>query len=299
MNDFINTLTNYYKKGTEGIKIIYFCVIASFIYWIINFILFKFFNLSLASFFLLSAHDFIPYIWTLFTFPFIHTHLLELVLVMLMLYFTEQIFRTYFDGKSFIKFFFLGNTVGGIIFLITSFITGNTFTFLSGAVLGIYSILFAIISYNPKMEVSLFPLPLRFPIYILGLILIGLDIFSLINQNQVFNLIMSRVGAAAFGYFYMKTFQTGNDFLGKWVPDFSTFDKFFSFFNSKPRLKVKKEKEKEQSDYSSFKPKTDEEFADKKIEKQKQIDTILDKISKSGYESLTKEEKDFLFNSSK
>ncbi len=299
MNDFVDKLTEYYHKGTEGIKIIYFCVIASVVYWIFDFILIKFFNISLSAFILLSAQHFIPFIWTLFTFSFIHISFLDLVFVMIMLYFTERIFRVHFNGESFVKFFFLGNIAGGFLFLIVSYLTGQTFAFLYGAILGVYSVMFAVISYNPKMQVALFPLPVQFPVYILGLILVGLDVFSIATQNQALSLVVSRLGAAAFGYFYMKAFQAGNDFLGKWVPDFDTFNKIISFFKSgfNSRSKVKKEKKEYRNE--SFRSKTDEEFAGEKAEKQKRMDAILDKISQSGYESLTKEEKDFLFNSSK
>jgi hypothetical protein len=205
----------------------------------------------------------------------------------------------FFDGKSFIKFFFLGNIAGAILFLFFSFLTGETFVFLSGAVLGVYSSIFAIISYNPKMQVILFPLPFRLPLYAFGLILLALDTFSTVGQGQITGLFIARLGAAGFGYFYMKSFQQGNDFLGRWIPDFSNNSKISSVFKKKPksRLNVKKSGYQQKKEYT--RPQTDEEFSINKIAKQKQIDKILDKISKSGYDSLTKEEKDFLFNSSK
>lgn len=298
-NDWINKLKYYYESGTEGVKLIYVFTISSLIYWILNFILLKATGFSLQSIIFLSADEFIPYFWTLFTFPFVQKDLWDLLFLMLMIYFSEKIFRIYFDGRSFIKFFFLGNLSGGIFFLLYSFITKNTFVYLEGTITGIYSVLFAVISYNPKMRVSLFPLPIQFSIYILGLLFIGLDAISTLNSPFIAGIFVARVAAAAFGYFYMKSFQTGNDFLGKLIPDFSTIHKKFSLLKMKffTHNKIKKEKNKYKT--TNSRPQSDEEFNEKKLNKQKQIDAILDKISKRGYENLTKEEKEFLFNSSK
>lgn len=296
----INKLKYYYESGTEGVKMIYIFTISSIIYWILNFILSKTTGFSLQSVIFLSADKFIPYLWTLFTFPLVQKDLWDLFFLMIMIYFSEKIFSIYFDGKNFIKFFFLGNLFGGIFFLLYSFITGYTWDFLNGSIAGIYSVLFAVISYNPKMRVSLFPLPVQFPIYILGLLFIGLDAFSAISSSSLTTgIFVSRLAAAAFGYFYMKSFQTGNDFLGKLIPDFDTIHKKISLLKMRFFIHNKIEKEKNRHKTTYSKGQSDEEFNERKLSKQKQIDAILDKISKRGYESLTKEEKEFLFNSSK
>ncbi|MDR2122834.1 MAG: rhomboid family intramembrane serine protease [Flavobacteriaceae bacterium] len=297
MDNLIDKLIDYYKKGTEGIKIIYFCVISSFIYWTINFILKEVLNFSLAPYLLLSADSFFPRVWTIFTFLFIHENIWDLLFVMIMIYFTEMIFRNYFNGENYIKFFFLGSIAGGILFLLYSFLTEQTFVYLrGGTVLGVYSTLFAIISYHPKIRIILFPLPVRLPLYVLGLILLGLDVFSMISLRQITPLFVAKLGAAAFGYFYMKSFQSGNDFLGKLIPFSRIYkiDSIFKRFGSHSRRK----KSTNQQTYNFTGSQPNEKFNANTVEKQKRIDTILDKISKSGYNSLTKEEKDFLFNSS-
>lgn len=299
-NDWINKIKYYYRSGTEGVKIIYIFIISSFVYWIFNFILMNLTGFSLEPVIFLSADKFIPYIWTLFTFPIVQKNLWDLFFAMIMLYFTEKIFRIYFNGNSFIKFFVLGNIFGGIIFLLSSLLTGYTYIFLNGVIVGIYSVLFAVISYNPRMPVSLFPLPVQFPIYVLGIIFIVLDAFSTLSSSSLtMNVFIARIAAAAFGFFYMKSFQTGNDFLGKIVPNFNTFYKIFSFI--KVRIFSSKNRKKEKFQYQSTKSGvlTNKNFNENKIENQKKIDAILDKISKYGYENLTKEEKEYLFNSSK
>ncbi|KAF5031567.1 hypothetical protein DSECCO2_626420 [anaerobic digester metagenome] len=46
---------------------------------------------------------------------------------------------------------------------------------------------------------------------------------------------------------------------------------------------------------NNFRPETDDEYRNRRAADNKRVDAILDKISKGGYDSLTKEEKDFLF----
>jgi len=69
-------------------------------------------------------------------------------------------------------------------------------------------------------------------------------------------------------------------------------------FNWIPKFKIKRNKNYS-DDYNYNRPKSDEQYNRERADNQKKIDEILDKISKNGYESLTKEEKDFLFKQSK
>ena len=264
-------LIDYYKNGSEGVKIIYISIVFSFLYWLVDLISVKIFNASISHLFLLSAHTIIPYIWTLITFPFIYYDIVELLFAAIIIYFSEKNFRIYFNAHSFLKFFVWGNIVGSIAF------------------------------FNPKMQISLFPLPFQIPLYGLGIIIIFLDFINLLTHNNIIGIFVSRLAAAAFGFYYMKFFQKGNDFLIYPIPDFSSFKKKINeFFNKRGKSKFRIEKNEQEFKKSSYsRPLSDEEFNIKKIEKQKQIDFILDKISKSGYNSLTKQEKEFLFNSSK
>jgi membrane associated rhomboid family serine protease len=68
---------------------------------------------------------------------------------------------------------------------------------------------------------------------------------------------------------------------------------------AKPRMKVRKQKTKNKQYTNITQQLNDEEYNMLKNQKQNKLDGILDKISKSGYGSLTKEEKDFLFIESK
>ena len=87
---------------------------------------------------------------------------------------------------------------------------------------------------------------------------------------------ISHIGGAFFGFSYIKALQAGTDW-------FRPFDKILALFKSKRKLKA--------SYVSTGKKKTDGPSEDE----QKKLDKILDKIATSGYNSLSKEEKDFLF----
>lgn len=281
--NFWDKLVYYFKTGTFAIKFMYGSAVLSLGLFFINILIGNLFHLYLSDFLLLSKSYFFPCIWTFISYSLFTNGIWEFFMFCLMMYFIDKMFKIYFNERSFIKFFIGGILSGGIIFILCSFIFNYDYP-LSGGITGIYAVLFAIISYNPKMKVSLFPLPISFPIYLLGLILIGLDIFNFYRAEGI---IFSRIGAAAFGYLYMKQFEQGKDFL----------DLKFAKNLFKPRKKSNFTYQK--NPQFSSKAKTDEEFNSNKIEKQKKIDAILDKISKDGYDKLTKEEKDFLFNSSK
>ena len=102
---------------------------------------------------------------------------------------------------------------------------------------------------------------------------------------------LSHLGGAFIGFLYVQQLKKGNDF-GHPIVSFINFIK--SFFVRKPKIKVS---------YKSSEPKAGKKGQTKaeqgKNINQEEIDAILDKISDGGYESLTKEEKQKLFNASK
>jgi hypothetical protein len=301
MDKRIVNIYDYYKNGTKGFKIIFISVLFSFLYWILNFLSIEIFDFSIASYLLVSAYNIFPFVWTIITFPFIYTNPLDLIVTAMIIYFVEKIFRIYFNGQSFLKFFIYGNLTGCLAFIISNVLSGQEYSFLGGSILGAYSCLFAIISYDPKMKISLFPIPYQMSLYVAGIVFLFFDIISLMNFNEPIGIFIARITAATFGFFYMKFFQKGNDFLVLSIFNFKKFEKnMASYFNKlfKPKFKIEKNKQ-EQNKSNHTRPLSDEEFNSIKVKKQKQIDTILDKISKNGYDSLTKQEKEFLFNSSK
>ena len=140
----------------------------------------------------------------------------------------------------------------------------------------------AIATYSPNYSVQV-PFIGSLTLKKIAIGFIALDILSIPNGNAGGHI--AHLGGAFFGYFYVKKLQKGKD-----------YSKGFSYFID---LILNTFKEKSTFRTVHKKPKSDYEFNSEKIAKKKEIDKILERISKSGYESLSKEEKATLFSASK
>ncbi len=134
----------------------------------------------------------------------------------------------------------------------------------------------------PDMQVTLFLFG-NIKLKWVALIMVVLDFINIKNGNAGGHI--AHIGGAIFGLIYTLSLQKGTD-LSKGIN--KLFEGITSLFKPKPKMKV-----------TYKKTKSDAEFNTNKKAKQQQVDAILDKISKSGYDSLTKEEKDILFKISK
>uniref|UniRef100_UPI0039A67D4D rhomboid family intramembrane serine protease n=1 Tax=Ornithobacterium rhinotracheale TaxID=28251 RepID=UPI0039A67D4D len=283
--ELINKLKNQFINGNIAIKLIYINVAIFLLGWIIGLIKhIDYLNLyfGLSPF----GSDFWSKPWSIFTYMFLHHDVIHLLFNMLMLYFVSEFYFKYFGEKSFKIFYFVGGIVGGIFYLLLF----NFYTFedsrLIGASAAIYAVFFAMVAYQPNLEMRLpfVQSPVKLLHVALGLIALG---FLLSMNNLGGNI--SHIGGALFGYLYMKQFEKGKDIFGKLAA------KLNGLFSEKSNLKMNKNAKAE----SQTPPRDDYEYQDWKAEQEKNIDEILDKISRSGYNSLTKEEKDFLFKRGK
>jgi hypothetical protein len=168
-------------------------------------------------------------------------------------------------------------------------------SYLIGASAGVMAVLVGIATYIPNMRVKLLLIgSIKF--WYIAAFLVALDIIQIPMSNAGGHL--AHLGGAALGYVYTKQLQKGND-IGSWFE--KIMDSFASLFKTterKAKMKtVYRKNTNKKSATEQRKP-----FSSRKLdkdEKQKQIDAILDKISKSGYDSLSKSEKDFLFKAGK
>jgi hypothetical protein len=150
---------------------------------------------------------------------------------------------------------------------------------LIGASAGVMAVLIFMCSYMPYKDVRIFVFNIKL-IYI-GLFFIALDLIQIPVNNAGGHL--AHLGGALIGFLYQRNIARGNDF-GQWISNFwKSLSSLFSF----KRTRVSKV-------YRSPKPKPKQEYVN-----QEKIDKILDKISQSGYASLTKEEKKLLFRAGK
>ena len=284
LNGILDDLKLKYNTGNIATKIIYINVVVFFSLLILD----KVLGFSVNSLLRLPRieQDFMSQPWSIFTYMWTYWDLWHLVMDMILFYFVAQLFLRFFRDKDLLTFFIFGGIVGAITFLIFPLKTSNL---LAGSSAAIYALLFAIISYNPKMPVRLVLIPSSFPILYFGYFFIGLDLLQIVLKNDNIGGSLSHLGGMAFGYLYMKQFEKGNDFLGKFIQQIIGL---FSKKKSSSNFKTYKSKKTETKNSV---PKNDYDFNHEKVERQKKIDRILDKISRSGYESLSKEEKDFLF----
>ncbi|SRR5690606_10255344 len=204
-------------------------------------------------------------IWQFVTYSFLHADVMHLLFNMLMLYLFSMLFFTFFNNKQFLKAYFLGGIAAGFFYFLVANIIGLQ-SYVVGASGAVMAVFFTVVGYKPDMRVNV--IITTIPIYYIALLSLGLDLFQLFFDNAGGHL--AHIGGSIFGFCY-----------GKYLGGFSVSS-----------LKKSKVKTNLRTVHNKINQ-TKNNSADNSV--QKQIDVILDKISKSGYDSLTKEEKEFLF----
>lgn len=235
--------------------------------------------------------------WSIITYAFLHSGIWHILSNMLILYFSGIYFLNYFSPKRLLNYFFLGVIVGALVYMLSYNLfpafaaTGRSY--LLGASAGVMAVLVGIATYIPNMRVRLMLLgSIKF--WYIAAFLVLLDVIQIPMGNAGGHL--AHLGGALLGYFYTTQLQKGND-IGSWFE--KLMDAFVSMFSSAPKkAKMKTVYRKGKGERASKRATTGSGRMNKD-EKQKRIDHILDKISKSGYDSLSKEEKDFLFKAGK
>lgn len=221
--------------------------------------------------------------WTIITYMFLHQGLMHILFNMLWLYWLGKIFVEYVGSKRLIGVYILGGISGGVLFLIAAIIFPLQFynTFLLGASAGVMAVVIAIAVLLPDymMQLMFFG-----GVRLKYLALASFILTSILDISQNTGGKIAHIGGALFGMVFMLQYKKGTDFT-KPVVDF--LDWLGSLSSGRPNIKVTYRKKPNDDDYNVSQK-----------AKQQRIDAILDKISKAGYESLTKEEKDFLFKAS-
>lgn len=218
--------------------------------------------------------------WSIISYGFLHSGFIHLLFNMIGLYFIGNLFIQYFTQKQALQFYILGTIFGGFFYLFSQnyfpLFQGSS-SRLVGASAGVSAIFIGLATYMPNYQINI-----RFLGYIkiwhLAAVWLAFDFIGLIGPNAGGS--FSHLGGALFGFLYVN--QASNKKI-------DLFDTIFSIFKKKekPLKTVYKSKVTKQKPVQNTSP------------DQKQIDAILDKISKSGYDTLTKKEKDFLFKQGK
>ncbi|MDH5380614.1 MAG: rhomboid family intramembrane serine protease [Cyclobacteriaceae bacterium] len=230
--------------------------------------------------------------WTFVTSFFTHMGFSHIFWNMVFLYWFGIIIREYLGSDRLINLYILGGLMGSaFIFILFYTVPSVNYEIALGASAGVYAVMIGAATLLPNYTFHLLfigPVKIKY----IAAFHIVMAILGLKGTNYGGEL--AHLGGAFIGYFYIRSLQKGTD-LGAWIGSTMVFIK--SFFVKQSKMKVNYSRKQSTKTYSSGTPKTEKKKHSAPT--QAEIDRILDKISQSGYESLSKEEKEKLFNASK
>ena len=244
-----------------------------FLFSMVLFYQYKLLVFDFPSYVSFNSDSWFLYFWTTISYAFFHNGVIHLVLNMLFLYMFSSIFFTFFNEKQFLRIYIFGIFFSVIAAFIIKSIIGLPHFSVVGSSGVVSFIFFAIARFSPSYRIYLFIISLE--IWILAGIYF-LIFISLIYSGDGGNLVhlSGAVGGILWGYFMRK---------GKEISGFLQY-----VFDHKNLSQKEKQIKKVYQNSNSKKLST-------KNSDQTKVDTILDKISKNGYDNLTDEEKKFLF----
>jgi membrane associated rhomboid family serine protease len=280
-------------------------IVINIVLWVVHILAFVFANLlgtalpeqvvQFVFFIPSSIEEFIYRPWTVITYAFQHSlSIFHILFNMLWFYWFGKIIEEFLGSDRLLAIYVLGALAGAGLYLaayntIPFYIQSQGGAGMIGASAAVTAIAVAAATLAPDYRFNLIFLgPVKI-VYIAGFMII-ISILGSVGRNSGGNL--AHLGGGLMGYIYIKQLQSGND-IGAWV--IKTFYWFKELFKPASKLKVSY---KNTAPSSASKTKKKTTSASSGTVKQEEIDAILDKISQSGYESLTKEEKQKLFSAS-
>ena len=239
---------------------------------------------------------FLTHPWGIFTSMFLHEGFWHILWNMLFLYWFGRIVGDFIGNQRILPIYVLGGLIGALVFFISVNLLPYSADSALGASAGVMAIVVAAGTISPNYIMRLLFLGDVKLKYIVG-VLVFLDLI-LIPRGGNTGGHFAHLGGAFFGWLYVRQLREGNDLSIPVNQFFDSITQFFtSLFGSQPRgpkVVYKNPNPPKETRRRNRRPnhKTD-------LSHQEQLDAILDKIKKSGYESLSQEEKEFLFNASK
>ena len=230
--------------------------------------------------------------WTLISYFFTHEGFLHIIFNLLNLYWFGQLIREYLGERKLLSLYFLGGIAGGVLYMLSYnfipyFADRAVVSFMIGASASVLAIVVAAATLLPNYTFNLILIgPIR--IKYIAAFLVLLSISGAVGDNAGGNI--AHLGGAFIGWLFVKQLQRGND-MGR--PVLAIFDFFANLFKKRPKLRVT---HRNTIPFTNGRKTTTSQPGGKPS--QHEIDRILDKISSSGYESLSKEEKQKLFQAS-
>ncbi|MCH9661110.1 MAG: rhomboid family intramembrane serine protease [Bacteroidetes bacterium] len=236
-----------------------------------------------------GVSEFILQPWAFLTYGFLHFGFFHILFNMLWLYWFGRIVLNLFSERRLLTVYLLGAIMGGLLFVLSYNlfpVFENTRGYLLGASGAVMAVMVFMASYAPNTEVRIFTFTIK--IWHIVAVKIVMDLLQLTSGNNAGGM-LAHLGGAIFGFVYARQLLKGND-IGLWFE--KIMDGVANLFKTRKQKPFKKVHRNKATQSKSKRSPLKE---DKSAHQQK-VDAILDKIGKSGYESLTKAEKDFLFN---
>lgn len=225
--------------------------------------------------------------WTIITYMFLHTDVLHILFNMLCLFGFGQLFLFVFSPKHLLSVYIFGGIAGAIVYIgafniFPYFAVAKDHTLLLGASASIMAIIVAVATYSPNYDVSLFLLG-RIKLKYVAIFTFLISLLSVTGDNAGGEL--AHVGGALLGFWFGKRMKDGKDITKRFN---LAIDKVISLFEKKPRkFKV-----------TQARPKSDRDYREEKHNNEEELNRILEKIKRSGYGSLSEEERKNLFDRS-
>ncbi|MBN1598605.1 MAG: rhomboid family intramembrane serine protease [Bacteroidales bacterium] len=228
--------------------------------------------------------------WGVISYMFLHFDFLHILFNLIWFFWFGRIFLRYLNEKQLIATYLLGGIFGAALFILSYNVLPGLIVHMPmaealGASASVTAIIIAISFYAPNYTVNLIfigPVKIKY----IAIFFIITDLLQIASENAGGHI--AHLGGAIYGYLFAMRLKQGKD-VGKFLNNF--FDFIVNLFKRQPKMKV--------SYRNNTKGMDDMEYNKTKAEAQKEIDRILDKIAKSGYDSLTKKEKETLFKMSK
>jgi membrane associated rhomboid family serine protease len=227
--------------------------------------------------------------WGVISYMFLHFEFLHILFNLLWLFWFGRIFLKYLNQRQLLTTYLLGGIAGAFLFIFAynvfpGLIPEMTTAQALGASASVTAIVMAVSFYAPNYTVYL---PFVGPVKIkyIAVFFVITDILQIASENAGGHI--AHLGGAFYGYLFAMQLKRGRD-LGKFFGRLA--DLISGLFKPRKNMKVAYRKAATRKD--------DLDYNKSKVEHQKEIDRILDKIAKSGYDSLSKNEKETLFKMS-
>ncbi len=228
--------------------------------------------------------------WTIFTYMFLQEGFFHLFFNMILLYFGGLIFQEYLSKSKLLWTYIIGGLSGAFFFILAfnlfpvfDAVKGDALAL--GASASVLAILIAISAYVPDYSVHLFLIG-KLKLKYLAIAMILIDVLSIQSHNAGGHI--AHLGGALWGFIYGYSLRNGNDIYK--ILDGLKFPKIKWGESTSSKFSTSRS--------ANGKPMNDDLYNQKRAASQEEIDRILDKISHSGYSSLSKEEKELLFKTS-